>query len=122
PCGPLLLEESRRGNPAELQVNLVDPLFLAREPLQAFAHGAVFGDFAEVDACSGVSGHALSQCSSVGRAGCYLLECSAGGAEIQGSTNATGLSPLSLGEFTRLRNLPGPPAATTTYCLPSRPW
>ena len=34
---------------------------------------------------------------------------------------STRLSPLSVAAFPKPRNRPGPPAATTTYCLPSRP-
>ena len=40
PFRALLLQESRRGNAAELQVNLVHPLFFAREPLKSLADAA----------------------------------------------------------------------------------
>ena len=60
PGGALLLEEGGRGDAAELQVDLVDPLFLAREPLQALAHTAVVRQFGDVKARGSVDWHALS--------------------------------------------------------------
>src|ERR1022692_1917898 len=47
PLGALLFEESGRGHAAKLQVNVVDPLLLAREPLEALAHAAQIGCFAD---------------------------------------------------------------------------
>jgi hypothetical protein len=38
PLRAALFEEGRSGDAAELQVLIVDPLFLARKPLQAVAH------------------------------------------------------------------------------------
>src|ERR1035441_355832 len=45
PAGAFLLQEGRRGDAAKLQVDLVDPLLLAREKLQAFADSRVPGKF-----------------------------------------------------------------------------
>ena len=64
PGGAFLFEESGGGDAAELEVDLVDPLFFACKPLQAVAYGAVFGQFVEIEAGGGVDSHAVCQCSS----------------------------------------------------------
>ena len=48
PGGALLFQKGGRRNAAELQVDFVDPLLLARETLQALAHAGQFGEFAEI--------------------------------------------------------------------------
>ena len=64
PGGALLLEEGGGGNAAELQVDLVDPLLLAGEPLETLAHAAVFREFAQVHPCECIGRHsACCQCS-----------------------------------------------------------
>ena len=46
PVGALLFEKSWRGDAAELEVNVVDPLFFARKPLERLADAGTPGDFA----------------------------------------------------------------------------
>ena len=58
PGGALLFEERGRRHAAKLQVRLIDPLLLAREPLQALAHLALAGQPADVDARCPVGSHA----------------------------------------------------------------
>ena len=48
PRCPFLFHKGGRGNPAKLQMNLVDPLLLSREKLQAFADYRVVREFADV--------------------------------------------------------------------------
>ena len=59
PCGTLLFEEGGRRHAAELQMDFVDPLLLAREPLQALAHTAVVSQFSDVEPRRRVCGHTV---------------------------------------------------------------
>ena len=45
PFGALLFEKGGRGNPAELELLLSDPLLIAGKPLQRLANGGSVGNF-----------------------------------------------------------------------------
>ena len=59
PGGALLFEKSGRRDAAELQVGLVDPLFFAGEPLEAFANAAVVSQFPDIEPRCRVRRHAV---------------------------------------------------------------
>ena len=47
PFGALLLEERGRGHAAQLKMDIVDPLLLAREPLERLADAGALGHLAD---------------------------------------------------------------------------
>ena len=59
PSGALLLHEGRGGDAAQLQVSFVDPLFLAREPLETLADAAVVSQLPDIESSRRVCRHAV---------------------------------------------------------------
>ena len=59
PGGAILFEECGGGDAAELEVGLVDPLFFAGEPLEAFANAAVVSQFPDIEPRCRVRRHAV---------------------------------------------------------------
>ena len=69
PRGALLLHEGGRRDAAELEMDLVDPLFLAGEPLETVAHPRVVGPRTNWNRRCDIGSHACGQCSRGGERG-----------------------------------------------------
>ena len=59
PSGALLFQERWGGDAAQLQVSFVDPLFLAREPLETLADAAVVSQLPDIEPRRRVCRHAV---------------------------------------------------------------
>ena len=73
PFGALLFEESGRGNAAKLQVNVVHPLLLSREPLQRLADTGPFGHFAGSRGRGQEISRHISECKARKTHGCDFV-------------------------------------------------